>query len=227
MFNLDDYLDVATKIKMVHDKFEMPRFNIRSMEVDHKEGYVWAITEIYRDAADQYPGAVDVAYEFRDVRGVNKDFWVENCITSSYGRCASLILGLDKKPSKEDMQKVQRIAEIEKLKDQLKGNKTENSIPVQKEDDPWTIKTVEMPKTSSEAVDLVKEIIGGTTDKDIPRCVHGKMHWATGKSKQGKVWGHFKCMSAATGEMDRCPKGEDIIWYEISSAGNWVPQKGR
>ena len=53
------------------------------------------------------------------------------------------------------------------------------------------------------------------------------MHWATGTSKQGKPWGHFKCMNAATGEMNRCPKGEDIIWYEVGPNGSWRPQKAR
>jgi hypothetical protein len=144
---------------------------------------------------------------------------LENCETSAIGRALANAgyAAKGKRPSREEMIKVTK----------AKMSEPKEYIPVEKEDDPWTIKTVEMPKTSAEAVDLVKEIIGGTTDKDIPRCPHGKMHWATGKSKQGKVWGHFKCMSAATGEMDRCPKGEDIIWYEISPEGNWRPQKVR
>jgi hypothetical protein len=100
-------------------------------------------------------------------------------------------------------------------------------IPVVKEDDPWTIKTVAMPTTSAEAVAVVKDIIGGTTDKDVPRCVHGERVWAHGMTKANKPWGHFKCMAAATGEMNRCPKGEDVIWYEISPEGNWRPQKVR
>jgi hypothetical protein len=105
--------------------------------------------------------------------------------------------------------------------------KPEKYIPVVKEDDPWTIKTVAMPITSEQAVATVKEIIGGTTDKDVPRCPHGEMHWAHGMTKANKAWGHFKCMAAATGEMNRCPKGEDVIWYEISPEGNWRPQKVR
>jgi len=95
------------------------------------------------------------------------------------------------------------------------------------EADPWTIKNVPAPTTSAEAVAVVKDIIGGTTDKDAPRCPHGEMHWAHGMTKANKAWGHFKCMAAATGEMNRCPKGEDVIWYEISPEGNWQPQKVR
>jgi hypothetical protein len=100
-------------------------------------------------------------------------------------------------------------------------------IPVVKEDDPWTIKTVPMPITSEQAVNTVKEIIGGTTDKDVPRCEHGEMVWATGTSKAGKPWGHFKCVGAASGAMLRCQKGDDIIWYEIAPNGSWRAQKVR
>jgi hypothetical protein len=100
-------------------------------------------------------------------------------------------------------------------------------VPVAKEDDPWTIKTVAMPITSEEAVATVKDIIGATTDKDVPRCPHGEMHWAHGMTKANKAWGHFKCIAAATGEMNRCPKGEDVIWYEIAPDGSWRPQKVR
>jgi hypothetical protein len=100
-------------------------------------------------------------------------------------------------------------------------------ISVVNESDPWTIKTVAAPVTSAEAVAVVKEIIGGTTDKDIPRCPHGEMHWAHGMTKANKPWGHFKCIAAATGEMNRCPKGEDVIWYEIKPDGSWGKQKAR
>jgi hypothetical protein len=144
---------------------------------------------------------------------------LENCETSAIGRALANAgyAAKGKRPSREEMIKVTK----------SKMASPKEYIPVEKEDDPWTIKTVEMPITAEQAVETVKEIIGGTTDKDIPRCRHGEMHWATGKSKQGKVWGHFKCMAAATGELDRCAKGEDIIWYEISPQGNWQPQKAR
>jgi hypothetical protein len=115
---------------------------------------------------------------------------------------------------------------IKVARSEISKPKTEY-VPVEKEDDPWTINNVEMPKSSAEAVSIVKEIIGGTTDKDVPRCPHGEMHWASGMTKANKPWGHFKCMAAATGEMNRCPKGEDVIWYEIKPDGSWGKQKAR
>jgi hypothetical protein len=103
----------------------------------------------------------------------------------------------------------------------------EKYIPVMKEDDPWTIKTVAMPITSEQAVETVKDIIGGITDKDAPRCRHGEMYWKHGTTKAGKPWGHFKCPHSANGEIDRCSKDEEVIWYEIGPNGAWRPQKVR
>ena len=108
-FNLNDYEDVAARIRRVHDNYPMCRFNIREMKVDHEKGYCWVITEIYRDANDANAAVSDAAYEFRSDRGVNKDFWVENCVTSSYGRSAGLLLGSEKRSTKQDMEKVARL----------------------------------------------------------------------------------------------------------------------
>jgi hypothetical protein len=102
-------------------------------------------------------------------------------------------------------------------------------IPVVKEDDPWTIKETTMPPTMGEAVSMVKEIIGGQTEKDIPRCQHGDMIWKTGQTKAGIPWGHFKCPRAATGEIsNRCESPNDVIWYKIDKeTGTWQRQKAR
>jgi hypothetical protein len=128
------------------------------------------------------------------------------------------------------MSKVSKASEVKATIDEVKAKMATTSgeyIPVVKEDDPWTIKPATMPPTMGEAVATVKEIIGGQTEKDIPRCPHGDMIWKTGQSGAGKAWGHFKCPYAVTGELTRCPKGEDVIWYEINKDGAWQRQKAR
>ena len=75
---------------------------------------------------------------------------------------------------------------------------------------------------------MVKEIIGGQTEKDIPVCKHGDMMWKTGTTKAGKPWGHFKCKAVVTGEIGgRCESPNDVIWYEINKEGAWQRQKAR
>jgi hypothetical protein len=128
------------------------------------------------------------------------------------------------------MVKVATVKKTEAIIDETKAKMAQTSgeyIPVVKEEDPWTIKPATMPPTMGEAVSMVKEIIGGQTEKDIPRCPHGDMIWKTGQSGAGKVWGHFKCVGAVTGDLTRCAKGTDVIWYEINKEGAWQPQKVR
>ena len=220
MFNLDDYKTAATKIKEVHDNYPMCRFNIRSIEVNHAQGYVWVVTEIYRDVADPFSAAVDVAYEYRSEKGVNRDFWVENCVTSSYGRCCSLLLGDDQRSSREDMDKVNRLNAkpvvkpfAEKLADKI-------TMPV--ENDPWTTKSVEAAPSSADAIALVQDVLGAVKiDKDIPLCRnchdHKPMEWKTGVSaKNNQPWGKFSCYVC-----------RDVMWYRIAADGTWKPQEVR
>jgi hypothetical protein len=97
-------------------------------------------------------------------------------------------------------------------------------------DDLWTTKTVEAPKTSAEAVDLVKDVIGGQTSKDIPNCEHGKPRiLRTGTSKAGKQWAAWDCAFKASNYQvgQEKPCDPERIWLELSSIGTWVPQKGR
>jgi hypothetical protein len=128
------------------------------------------------------------------------------------------------------MSKVAKANEVKANIDEVKAKMAQTSgeyIPVVKEEDPWTIKAATMPPTMGEAVSTVKEIIGGQTEKDIPRCPHGDMVWKTGQSKAGKPWGHFKCLNAVTGELTRCPSPNDVIWYEINKDGAWQRQKAK
>jgi hypothetical protein len=217
MFNLDEYTTVKERIKLFWEKY--PDGAICTEILDWSDTRFITKTSLYRLWTDERPFATGHAKEEVAERGVNRDFALENCETSSVGvACKNANIGTEKHgPSREEMIKV--------TKTQMA--KPKEYVPVEKEDDPWTIKNVEMPTTSAEAVSIVKDIIGGTTDKDVPRCPHGEMHWAHGMTKANKAWGHFKCMAAATGEMNRCPKGEDVIWYEISPEGNWRPQKVR
>jgi hypothetical protein len=217
MFNLDEYTTVKERIKLFWEKYQDGA--IVTEILDWSDTRFIVKTSLYRLWTDEKPFSTGHAKEEVSERGVNRDFALENCETSSVGiAMKNANIGTDKHgPSREEMIKVTK----------MKMATPKEYVPVEKEDDPWTIKAVAMPVTSAEAVSTVKEIIGGTTDKDIPRCEHGEMVWKTGQTKAGKAWGHFKCVGAATGAMLRCDKANDVIWYEISPEGNWRPQKVR
>ena len=217
MFDLSNYEDVNSRIRRFQVAYPVGRIVTDVIQFNAEKGHILVSAQIYREHEDTLPAAVD--YAFGDASTFNasmRKFYVEDTVTSAVGRALSLVLETTHKPTVQDMARAK-----------LAEPKPERYIPVVKEDDAWTIKTVAMPITSEEAVATVKHIIGGTTDKDVPRCPHGEMYWAHGMTKANKPWGHFKCMAAATGEMDRCPKGEDVRWYEISPEGNWRPQKVR
>ena len=217
MFNLQDYETCEVRL----DKWwkDNPDGRVATELISFQNGQYIVQAYLYRTFADSVAYSTGLAEEKITDRGVNATSALENCETSAIARALANAnyAAKGKRASREEMTKV--------VKQQMATPK--EYVPVEKEDDPWTIKSVEMPKTSAEAVSIVKDIIGGTTDKDVPRCPHGEMHWAHGMTKANKAWGHFKCMAAATGEMNRCPKGEDVIWYEIGPDGAWRPQKVR
>ncbi len=86
------------------------------------------------------------------------------------------------------------------------------------------------PATSAEAVATVKEIIGGTTDKDIPLCNCGKQRiLRTGTGKNGKQWAGWDCCyKSGTYQVGQTkPCDPERIWLELNANGQWQPQKVR
>lgn len=225
MFNLEDYETVSDRVARFQKLHLGGRIVTKVVSLDNTKGEVLALAEVYREHEDTQPSAVDYAFGIASTYPQSmRKFYVEDTVTSAVGRALSLILDTDKKPTREDMQKVKAHDEVKAKVEEVKAKMANTSgeyIPVVKEDDPWTIKPATMPPTMGEAVATVKEIIGGQTEKDIPHCQHGEMAWKTGTSKAGKPWGHFKCTST---RIDQC---KDPIWYEIAQDGSWQRQKAR
>ena len=221
MFNLEDYETVEVRLEKFIKDF--PDFRVETELVSFQNDRYIVKAWIYRTFADSTPFSSGLAEETISSRGVNATSALENCETSAIGRALANAgyASKGKRPSKEEMVKVARTKLAEPKQDY---------IPVMKEDDPWTIKTVAMPITSEQAVNTVKEIIGGTTEKDIPNCSCGKQRiLRTGTSKVGKQWAAWDCPFKASvyqvGQQKACEP--DRIWLELNSLGQWQPQKVR
>lgn len=230
MFNLEDYETVEERLIKFWKDHPDGRIDTKIIEASTTRFIVQAY--IYRTEVDQYAWSSGLAEETISGRGVNATSALENAETSAIGRALASAgyATKGKRPSREEMAKVAKATEVKASIDEVKAKMANTSgeyIPVVKEDDPWTTRPATMPPTMEEAVSTVKEIIGGQTEKDIPRCPHGDMIWKTGQTGAGKAWGHFKCSAWVTGELTRCAKGEDVIWYEINKEGAWQRQKAR
>jgi hypothetical protein len=218
MFNLEDYEDVATLNRWFIENYPMGRSNLVTEFHDPDKGYVRVRAEIYRDSADVVPAVANVAFGARDLYNRNMArYYVEDTATSALGRAIILLKGSTKTATRESMEEVVKTQSIVAETKAKMAQTSKEYVPVQKEDDPWTVRTTEPVATMEQAVETVKSVLGGTTEKDIQRCAHGDMIWKTGTTKAGKPWGHWRCIGKILGEAERC----EPIWYEIKSDGTW------
>lgn len=223
-FNLDDYETVEERLTKFWKEHANGRIFTRLLENTASRFIVEA--HVYRDLSDLQPWATGLAEETVQGRGVNATSALENCETSAIGRALANAGYATKgsRPSREEMAKVaaKNVAQSAIEEAKAKMSQTGSTyVPVAKEDDPWTIREAAPATTVDEAVAIVKDIIGGQTEKDIPRCTkchdHKEMTWKTGISgKTKKPWGNFSCWVC-----------KDTLWYEIAADGSWQPQKNK
>ena len=223
MFNLDDYETVEERLV----KFwkEHPDGRIFTQLLDSANGRFIVQASIYRTEVDQHPWCTGLAEETVSGRGVNATSALENAETSAIGRAlaGAGYATKGKRPSREEMTKVKAMNEVKETIEQTKAKMAQTSneyVPVAKEDDPWTIKDAAPVTTVEQAVEMVKDVLGGTPIDES--CIHGARVWKTGTKKSGGQWGHWKCnVSWQNTQETQC----DPIWYEIDKeTGQWKPQ---
>lgn len=122
-FNLAEYQTVQDRVDLFWQLNPKGRFDLDIVHMDSTQVVIRA--RVWVDRYDEDPVAVDFAEERVTQTGVNKTSFVENCATSALGRAISQLGGAlspkGKKPSREEMQKVQRgsvtdwVAEASKL----------------------------------------------------------------------------------------------------------------
>ena len=187
MFDLESYEDVNSRIKRFRETHVSGRIETQIIDIDITKGYILIQASVYREHEDLVPSAIDYAFEIRSERGVNRDFWVENAVTSAVGRAIGLLMPSEKRPTKQDMEKVERLSHV----------------PAQS--DPWATFTVSTSDAESvgDVLQLVSDKLGAEIVEESPLCAHGRMLPKSGtSSKTGRPYSGFVCPSKV--KADQC-----------------------
>jgi len=217
MFNLDEYTTVRERVIEFWKRYPNGRIETEILDWSDKRFIVGA--RLYREATDDKPFSTGFAHEVITDRGVNKDFALENGVTSAIGvACGHANIGIDKhKPSQEEMKKVVAAKQPKPPIQEVKAD----------DQDYWTTPVgeyrgvVDAPVTLDKAMETVTAIMGTPEAVEAPSCEHGHMQWREGE-KNGKAWGGYFCNSAVS-TAHRCPTN----WYNLGSDGKFAPQKAR
>ena len=126
-----------------------------------------------------------------------KRWYIEDTVSSAIGRCASVVLGTETKPSLESMQQVETMPKA--------------FI----EEDPWSKPFGEDGfATASSSIEEIKSKLGGELVSEAPICAHGHMIFKEGE-KNGKQWAGYMCTEKI--KANQCSP----IWLVLGSDGKW------
>ena len=216
---LDNYEDVAARIKRFWETHPTGRIENHIVEFNAEKGFILVQTQIFKEYEDEKPSAID--YAFGNVATYNvqmKKFFCEDTVTSSIGRAIGLLLGTDKRPTRQDMEKVETIS-------------TTVAKSTADDYDPWTKKFGDVPsyKTAAEAeqsgipslgssMDEIAKQLGGQLLEEAPQCSHGHRIWKQAHEGAPKNWGGYFCTERA--KATQCAPA----WYVLASDGKWKPQ---
>ncbi len=216
---LDNYEDVAARIARLWATHPTARVQTNIVDFNAEKGFVLIQAQIFREYEDVNPSATDYAFGNVATYNVNmKKFFVEDTVTSAIGRAIGLLLGADKRPTRQDMEKVENLS-----------TKIANSTA--DDYDPWTVKFGDVPsfKTAAEAeqsgipslgssMDEIAKQLGGELVKEAPTCSHGHRVWKQAHEGAPKNWGGYFCTERT--KATQCAP----LWYVLASDGKWKPQ---
>lgn len=174
MFNLDDYEPVDSRIAKWWEKH--PNGSIQT-ELYHmtETSFIFKATGYTEEGLIVATG---YAHEVITDRGVNANFALPNCETSAIGRMlanAGFQAKIGKRPSREEMEKVQRANAIKP--------------------DLWETATPKEPEPMAMAIDVVARELGAKV-VEVPSCKHGEMNYKEGVSaKTGRPYSGYTCPS--------------------------------
>ena len=166
---LDNYEDVNSRIKRFRSEFPSGRLVCYVEDANLKEGWILIKAEAYREYEDAVPSAVDYAYGNVATYPANlKKWFVEDTITSAYGRCIGLLTPSLEHKARSTSQDMARVEQPVSTPDYWSiGKEPEGSaVPL------------------ATTMETVAEQLGGEVIESSPICNHGRMIYKEGKSSK-------------------------------------------
>jgi hypothetical protein len=209
-FAMDDYVDVAERIRLVKEKYPDAVFQPSNPAEPYKIIEVGGTTFIvytaalYRDPFDACPA---IACAWEEVPGrtpYTKGSELMNAETSAWGRCA-IALGI---PSK-------KIASMEEVKARVNVPKQAETVAVQ---------ALPTPKTEREQYDPWAAPLSEPIDESVApildawHCIHGERKTIEGE-KNGKAYFGMGCPKTINSG-EQCK----THWFVLNAEGSWVPK---
>ena len=195
---LDNYETVNQKVQRLHATYPTNRIETSIIDWNSEKGYILIECRIYRRYEDEKPAAIDYAHGMVGAyKPQMKRWYVEDTVSSAIGRCASVVLGVEEKPSRENMEQVETMPKAFV------------------EEDPWSKPIWEDGFTTAKtAVEEIKSQLGGEIQSESPICAHGHMIFKEGE-KNGKPWAGYMCTEKS--KATQCSP----IWLVLGSDGKW------
>jgi hypothetical protein len=218
MFNLNDYEDVDTRIHKFYETYPDGAIITEQVLNDEEKGIVVFKAIAYRTHVDTAPSATGYARGARKDRGVDRDFWFENCETSSIGR-ALANLGLSakgKRASALEMAKVND-AKNEPAPIRVRTEEHKNFIKTTNPDAAivWDT-TIEPPADVITLDEAIDNVMNGVKAEIVPNCAHGPRKLLEGTGKKGAYRG-WMCPLPYKRKAEHC----NPIWMVLDPSGRW------
>jgi hypothetical protein len=197
---LDNYETVNQKVIRLHATYPTNRIETSIIDWNAEKGYILIECRIYRRYEDEKPAAIDYAHGMVGAYNPQMKRWyIEDTVSSAIGRCASVVLGTETKPSLESMEQVETMPKAFIEEDLWSKPFGEDGFA-----------------TAQSAMNEIQSKLGGELIPEAPICAHGHMILKEGISpKTSKPYRGHVCTEKI--KANQCSP----IWYEVSPNGGW------
>lgn len=197
---LDNYETVNQKVIRLHATYPTNRIETSIIDWNSEKGYILIECRIYRRYEDEKPAAIDYAHGMVGAYNPQMRRWyIEDTVSSAIGRAASVVLGSETKPSRENMEQVETMPKAFIEEDLWSKPFGEDGFA-----------------TAQSAISEIQTKLGGELIPEAPICAHGHMVLKEGISpKTNKPYRGHVCVEKV--KANQCSP----IWYEVTSNGNW------